>query len=303
MHPQKVAENLFIIDLETGGYQNLISSYILTGEQAIIVESGPTSSVGNLLKGLQELGIKPEDVAYVALTHVHIDHGGGAGTLLQILPNAKVVVHPKGAPHLIEPAKLWKATREVLVEVADLFGEPVAVPEDRVLVAEEGMVLDVGKGVKLKAIETPGHASHSLSFYEPLNGGLFPGDSAGAHIAKYDTVYPTTPPPFRPDIALVSLEKLITLQPKRLYYSHFGEADDAVKRLLDYTIQIRLWTNIAVEGVKRGDSLDVIRERIFSEDETVTRVVPALKRNPVHRRTLIENSVRGFVEFARNPQI
>jgi glyoxylase-like metal-dependent hydrolase (beta-lactamase superfamily II) len=234
---------------------------------------------------------------------VHADHSGGAGTLLESLPNAKVVVHAKGAPHLVNPVRLWKATREVLLEVADLFGEPVAVPKDRVIVAEEGMVLDVGKGVKLKAIEAPGHASHSLSYFEPLNGGLFPGDSAGAYVAEYDAVYPTTPPPFRPDIALVSLEKLINLQPKQLYYSHFGVAGDAVKRLQDYAVQIRLWTNLAVEGVKRGDSMEVIRERIFREDETVTKIVPVLKRNPVHRRTLIENSVRGFVEFAKNPQI
>jgi glyoxylase-like metal-dependent hydrolase (beta-lactamase superfamily II) len=303
MHTQKVGENLFLVDLETGGYRNLISSYILTGERAIIVESGPTLSIGNLLRGLQEIGIKLEDVAYVALTHVHADHSGGAGTLLESLPNAKVVVHAKGAPHLVKPAKLWRATQEVLLEVADLFGEPVAVPENRVVVAEEGMVLDVGKGIKLKAIETPGHASHSLSFYESLNGGLFPGDSAGAYIAEYDTVYPTTPPPFRPDIALVSLDKLISQQPKRLYYSHFGVAGDAVKRLQDYAVQIRLWTNIAAEGVKRGDSMEVIRERIFREDETVTKIIPALKANPVHRRTLIENSVRGFVDFAKNPQI
>ncbi len=303
MHTKEVGKNLFLIDLETGGFRNLIASYVLTGKQAIIVETGPPSSVPNLLSGLKELGVQPEDVAYIALTHVHVDHGGGVGTVLKELPNAKVIVHSKGAPHLANPAKLWAATKEVLGEVAEMFGEPEPVSQERIIVAKEGMTVDVGEGVTLKAVEAPGHAAHNLSYYEKLNEGVFPGDAAGAYISSHDVVYPTTPPPFRPDIALVSLEKLINLNPKFLYYSHFGKADNAVKRLRDYAVQIKLWTNIARGGVKKGESPEVIRERIFKEDETIAKIIPELKRNAVHRRTLIENSTRGFIEFAQNPQI
>ena len=99
MHTKQIGKKLFLIDLETGGYKNLIASYVLKGNEVIIVETGPTSSIPNLLWGLKELNIKAENVAYVALTHVHIDHGGGAGTLLKNLPNAKIIVHSKGAPH------------------------------------------------------------------------------------------------------------------------------------------------------------------------------------------------------------
>ena len=294
---------MFLIDLETGGFQNLIASYVLKGEKAIIVETGPTSSIPNLLSGLRELEVRAQDVAYVAVTHVHIDHGGGVGTLLHNLPNSKVVVHSKGKAHLVNPARLWAASEEVLGSVADMFGEPEAVPEDRIIVAGEGMTLDAGKGVVLKVVEAPGHAAHNLSYYEPRNEGVFPGDAAGAYLGRFDAVFPTTPPPFRPDIALISLEKLISLNPKVLYYSHFGKASDAVKRLRDYAVQIKLWARIAEEGVKRGESAEAIRKRILREDETIRKVASVLKRNPVHRKTLIENSVQGFIDFAKKPQI
>lgn len=121
--------------------------------------------------------------------------------------------------------------------------------------------------------------------------------------SEFDTVYPTTPPPFRPDIALVSLDKLVSLNPKVLYYTHFGKAAQAQKRLRAYAVQIKLWQRIAEEGIKKGESPKTIRETIFREDETIRGVVSMLKANPVLRKTLIENSVRGFIEFAQKPQI
>jgi glyoxylase-like metal-dependent hydrolase (beta-lactamase superfamily II) len=299
MHTKQIGENLFLIDLQTGGFVNLIASYVLKGKQTAIVETGPTSSIPTLLLGLKELNVKPEEVDYVAISHVHIDHGGGAGTLLKSLPNARVIVHSKGAAHLVDPRKLWVASQETLGAVAEMFGKPEPVPEDRIVVADDGMKVDLGKGLKLTAVEAAGHASHNLGYYEHLNNGVFPGDSAGAYLPEFDTVFPTTPPPFRPDIALASLGKLIDLNPNVLYYSHFGKASDAVRRLRNYRTQIRLWLRIAQEGDSQGESPEEIRERIFREDETVLKAVPALRKNPVHRKTLIENSVQGFIEFVK----
>jgi glyoxylase-like metal-dependent hydrolase (beta-lactamase superfamily II) len=303
MHTKQIGKKLFQIDLETGGYKNLIASYVLDGKKTVIVETGPTSSIPNLLLGLKKLNIKTKNVAYVALTHVHIDHGGGAGTLLKNLPNAKIIVHSKGAPHLADPRKLWAATKEVLGKVAEQFGEPEPVPEEKILVASEDMAFDVGDEVKLKVVETPGHASHNLSYYEYLNEGVFSGDAAGAYIPELDTVYPTTPPPFRPDIALVSLDKLVSLNPKVLYYTHFGKASEAQKRLRAYTVQIKLWQRIAQEGIKKGQSPKTIRETVFRQDETIRGAISMLKANPVLRKTLVENSVQGFIEFAQKSQI
>ncbi len=300
MHTKQINDNLFLIDLMTGGFRNLIASYILRGEQTAIVETGPTSSIPNLLAGLKELDIKTEEVGYIAITHVHLDHGGGAGTLLKSLPKAKVLVHPKGAPHLVDPSKLWLASQETLGKVAETFGKPEPVPNDRIIVASDGTSLDLGNGLILKAVEAPGHASHNVSYYEQRGNGVFPGDGAGAYIPEFGIVFPTTPPPFRPDIALESLDKLIALNPKFLFYSHFGMAEDAVKRLQDYQAQIKLWLQIVEDGVLRGDNAEAIRERIFSNDKTVSPAMPMLSSNPVHRKTLIEKSVQGFIEFVQN---
>lgn len=297
MHTKEIGKNLFLIDLETGGTPKIIASYVIKGDKTIIVETGPSSSIPNLLSGLKELNVKAEDVAYVAISHVHIDHGGGAGCLLKLLPNAKVIVHPRGVPHLINPERLWLQAKKVLGYVADVFGEPVPVPEDRVIAAADGVTFEAGN-VKLKAVETLGHASHHLSYYEPANRGMFLGDAAGIYLSQFDAVVPTAPPPFRLDIALASLEKLIRLKPASLYFSHFGKASNAVNRLQDYAVQIQLWADIAREGVKNGDSLEEIRERILSEDKVMLKLAGHLKAHPIYVKTVLENSVQGFIKFA-----
>jgi glyoxylase-like metal-dependent hydrolase (beta-lactamase superfamily II) len=302
LHIKEIGKNLFLIDLETGGVKNIIASYILKGEKTLIVETGPSSSIYNLLSGLKELNVKAEDVAYVAISHVHIDHGGGAGTLLKFLPNAKLVVHPRGVPHLLNPEKLWLQAKEVLGDVAEMFGEPIPVPEDRIIAAADGMSLDVGNNVKLKVVETLGHASHHLSYYESANRGIFPGDAAGIYLSQFDMVVPTAPPPFRLDIALASLDKLIHLNPRVLYFSHFGNASDAVKRLRDYAVQVKLWATIAQEGVKNKQSLKEIRKRIMSKDKIMRKLAGHLKAHPIYVKTVLENSVQGFIDFAETAQ-
>jgi glyoxylase-like metal-dependent hydrolase (beta-lactamase superfamily II) len=302
MHTKRLSNNLFQVDLQTGGYPNLISAYILKAKQAIIIETGPTSSIPNLLTGLKEINVKPETVAYIALSHVHADHSGGTGTILKTLPNARVIVHPKGAPHLIDPQKLWEQSQLVLGRVAEVFGKPEPVPKERVIAASDGMEIDAGENVKLRVIETLGHASHHLSFYEPMQMVVFPGDAAGIYLDQYGTVVPTSPPPFRLKPALESIEKLVSLKPKTLCYSHFGEACCAEERLRDYAVQLNLWMNIAKDGVSKNQSQAVIAERILTEDERTRGIMDFLKSHPIYSKTVVGNSVQGFVEAAAKPQ-
>jgi glyoxylase-like metal-dependent hydrolase (beta-lactamase superfamily II) len=303
LHTKQIGENLFLIDLETGGFKNLIASYVLKAAHAIIIETGPTSSIDNLLAGLKEIGVKAEDVAYVALSHVHLDHGGGAGALLKSLPNAKVIVHPRGAPHLRNPEKLWLQSQKVLGHVAEIYGKPEPVPENKVIAATEGMTFDTGNNVRLKVVETLGHAAHNLSYIELSSNGIFTGDAAGIYLNEFDVVIPTTPPPFRLDIALASLNKLVSLNPEFLYYSHFGKAGDAVRRLRTYALQLKLWASIVAEGVKRGQSTEAIRERIITEDLTMRRISSFLRSHPIFMKTAVENSVQGFIDFASKPAL
>jgi glyoxylase-like metal-dependent hydrolase (beta-lactamase superfamily II) len=300
MQTKEIRENLFLIDLETGGFKNLIASYVLRGAKTIIVETGPSSSISNLLSGLKELSVKPEDVAYVAVSHVHVDHAGGAGALLKFLPKARVIVHARGAPHMVNPEKLWLQSREVLGDLAEVYGVPEPVPEDRITIAADNATFDVGNNVKLRAVETLGQSSHHLSYYDFLNKGVFPGDAAGVYVSKFNVVMPTSPPPFHLDSALASLRRLIGLKPKALYYSHFGKASDAVKRLKDYALQIKLWAKIAEEGVRNRQSGDAVRERILVEDKVMCGTASFLRSHPILRKTVIENSVQGFIDFAEN---
>jgi glyoxylase-like metal-dependent hydrolase (beta-lactamase superfamily II) len=300
MQITKLENHLYQIDVETAGIKNFIASYILKGKQVAMVETGPTSSVPNLLSCLKELKIELENVAYVAVSHIHLDHGGGIGTLLKYLPKAKVIVHPRGAPHLADPEKLWQQSREVMGRITEMYGKPEPVPEERLIAATDGMTFDVGNGVRLKVVETLGHASHHLSYYEPLSDGIFPGDAAGIYLKEIDVVVPTTPSPFRLDIALASLDKLISLKPNVLYYSHFGKAYNAVEKLQTYAQQLKLWAKITKQGIENKDSLEAITKRIIEGDVAVQKVKEYIKAHPFLSETVLKESVRGFVDFVEN---
>lgn len=250
MHTKQIGKNLFIVDLETGGLKNVICSYIIKSAEPFLMESGPTNSVPKLISGLKELNINLGDVQYVALTHVHLDHGGGAGTLLKSLPNAKVLVHPRGLSHLVDPERLWLSSQAVLGFISEIFGKPEPVPKERIVRLTEGS-FDLGDNGKFTVTEALGHASHNLSFHESFNNGLFPGDAAGTYIPEFNIVVPTTTPPFYLEAALASLDKLISVEPTFLYYSHFGKASNALQRLRNYKMQLQLWANIAEEGAKK----------------------------------------------------
>ena len=297
MDVTKIGEHIYLIDLELAGIDNSIASYVLNGKNTVIIETGPESTVQNLLSGLKELDVKPEEVTYVAVSHIHLDHAGAAGTLLKYLPKAKLIVHRRGAPHVANPEKLWTQAREVLGKIAELYGKPEPVPEERIIAATDGMVFDVGKSVKLKIVETLGHASHHFSYYEVSSRGIFTGDAAGIYLNRFDVVVPTTPPPFRLDIALASLKKMINLKPKFLYYSHFGKAQNAIEKLQVYVNQLKLWADIAKQGIEKGENLEAIGGRILKSDMAVQKAAEHIKNHPILSETVLNQSVKGIIKF------
>jgi glyoxylase-like metal-dependent hydrolase (beta-lactamase superfamily II) len=302
LRTKQIGKNLYLIDLETGGYKNFIGSYVIkTDKKTILLESGPTSSVPNLLCGLTELKINPKDVDIVAITHIHLDHGGGAGTLLKHLPNAKVLVHPRGVPHIIEPEKLWFSSQSVLGFVSEMFGKPEPVPQDRIIAMTDGTI-SLDDDDILTVFETPGHASHNLGFHESFNNGIFVGDAAGTYFPDFNMVSPTTPHPFYLESSLASLDKLINYRPVALYYSHFGKTDDAVRRLRGYKAQLLMWDKIVQDAVKQNQTFEQILERVFTEDPIMSNLSTFLREHKVYAKTAIENSLCGFVEYAKKAQ-
>ena len=290
---------MHLIDLQPLGIENVIASYVLHGDRVAVIETGPTTSVQNLLAGLQEIGIRNEEVDYVAVSHIHIDHAGGVGALLQKLPNARLIVHPRGAIHLIEPQKLWESTLQVLGRVAKLYGKIQQVPKERILTAYEGMTIELGNDIELRVLETLGHASHHLSFFEKQSQGIFPGDAAGIYVKTYNVIVPTTPPPFNLEVTLASINRLIALKPKQLYYTHFGPTKKAVEKLEEYANRLRLWAKIISDSMKHEQDIELICQEVLEKDNSMKSVVGYIQNNLIFREAVIKQDVQGFIEYLK----
>lgn len=295
----KLSDSIYLIDLKPMDIENFVASYVLRGNKVAIIETGPTASIERLLAGLQEIGVEKEDVDYVMVSHIHIDHAGGVGVLMRHLPNARLLVHDRGAQHLINPKKLWAQTKQVLGKIAEMYGEIYPVPEEQVATVKDGMVVDLGKGLELEVLETPGHASHELSFFEKTTRAIFPGDSAGVYLNKLSVVIPTTPAPFNLEMALGSLDRLIKMAPRRLYYTHFGEAFDAVRRLKAYMTQLKLWAELVLEGVGKGEDPAAIYERILQKDASTRMAAGFIKKHLILRRGVMMQNIRGFIKYLK----
>jgi glyoxylase-like metal-dependent hydrolase (beta-lactamase superfamily II) len=300
MHTRQLSESLYIIDLQPLGIPNFIASYVLRGnDSTAIIETGPTCSITNLLLGLKELGVSEEEIDYVAVSHIHIDHAGGAGTLMQHLPNAKLLVHPKGAAHMVNPQRLWEASKQVLGEVAIAYQEIRAVPETRVLIPSDGTVIELGGNIKFKVLETLGHASHHLGFFEPSSNGVFQGDAAGIYIPPLNVTIPTTPAPFQLDTMIASIQRIIEMSPARLYYTHFGPVKDAVGHLNDYVAQLKLWEKTVAESMKMGDNLQTMYQKMLDSDPQMKKAEEFIRNHIVLRKGVVMQNIRGFVEYLK----
>jgi glyoxylase-like metal-dependent hydrolase (beta-lactamase superfamily II) len=214
------------------GYKRpgLAAFYLVVEDRsAAFVDTGTTHSVGAALAALAATGLAPENVAYVIPTHVHLDHAGGAGEMMRRFPNARLVIHPRGARHMIDPAKLIAGVAEVYgaEEAARSFGEIVPVPAERVIEAPDNFTLSLA-GRELVFLDTPGHARHHFCVWDQRSRGLFTGDTFGISYRELDTergpfVFPTTTPvQFEPEALHASIERLAGLRPRALYLTHFG---------------------------------------------------------------------------------
>ena len=207
------------------------ASHLVVDEgRAIFIDTGTNHSVPNLLAALDAKGVARTHVDYVFTTHVHLDHAGGAGELLRHLPNASCVVHPRGARHLVDPAKLVAGTRAVYGDetYARLYGDLVPVPEARVIAPEDGARFTFG-GRTLEVIHTPGHALHHFCLVDAAHGAVFAGDTFGLSYRIFDHdghpfVLPTTTPvQFDPEALHASIDRILAYAPRAVYITHYGE--------------------------------------------------------------------------------
>ena len=225
---------------------------IADGGRAAFVDVGTNFSVPYLLAALDTLAIPRSAVDYLLLTHVHLDHAGGAGLLLQQLPNARAFVHPRGAAHLVDPAKLIAGSRLVYGEerYARLYGELVPLPRARVHEVADGERIALG-GRTLELIHTPGHALHHYAVVDAAHGSIFPGDTFGVSYRALDTakgafVTPaTTPTQFDPQQLIASVDRMLRYQPHSLYLMHFSRVTDVPRLGESMKMQVAALAEIA----------------------------------------------------------
>lgn len=248
-------ERIFLIDAHDLGRKARTGSYIMKEEKITIVETSASPSIPYILEGLKELDIDPIDVQYIILTHIHLDHAGGAGLLLQHCPNAKVVVHPKGARHLAEPSRLIAGAKAVYGKSFDSLFDPILpIPEEKLIVKSDQEELEIGRNCSLVFYDTPGHANHHFSIYDPVSNGIFTGDTIGIYYHELvkdniELYLPSTSPnQFRPDAMIESVKRVNELGVSAIYFGHYGMSTN----VNEVFYQLRLWLPIFVNAGKQS---------------------------------------------------
>jgi glyoxylase-like metal-dependent hydrolase (beta-lactamase superfamily II) len=192
----RLDDGVWLIDLGFQGYGGVVAAYLLwDGEEAALIETGPTATLPALLAGVRAAGVDPARLRHLLVTHIHLDHSGGAGVLARELPEVRVYVHPVGAPHLIDPSRLVASAARLYGDRMDaLWGEVAPVPAERVIELTDGATVAVA-GRTLTALATPGHASHHHCYWDPARAALFTGDVGGVRMAGTNFACPPPPPP------------------------------------------------------------------------------------------------------------
>ncbi|WP_226585612.1 MBL fold metallo-hydrolase [Halobacillus litoralis] len=268
--PMALGDDLYLVDGFDLGFEGRTGTYVFMEEEITLIETGPSPSVPRVLEGLKDLKRSPEDVRYIVLTHIHLDHAGGAGLLLQECPNAEVIVHKKGWRHLADPSRLIQGARAVYGEnFDDLFDPIVPIPEERLMVKEDGDTLAISKRRTLTFYDTPGHAKHHIGIYDSLSEGLFTGDTAGIRYhqtADEGLVFylPTTSPnQFDPDAMQRSINRFHELNPARVFFGHFGVTDDSEQAFNQVSEWIPVFVSEAKDALEQGEGMKGIENRIY----------------------------------------
>ncbi|KPV42102.1 MBL fold metallo-hydrolase [Alicyclobacillus ferrooxydans] len=232
--PVHIEGKLWQIDLMEQGLPCRSAAYFLATEKPTLIETGSSLSHEILVESLSKIGYSPEDLAYVIVTHVHLDHAGGAGHMMAKAKNAKLVVQRRGARHMIDPSRLWGGAKAVYGDkLPELFGEIMPVPEEQVLIRNHGETLDIGDRT-LTFYDTPGHAKHHFSIHDPVSDAVFAGDAAGIRYRTcftgwdFEWVMPSTSPVDFDPVAVHETAQLLESLPFQwIYHTHFGRSPKA----------------------------------------------------------------------------
>jgi glyoxylase-like metal-dependent hydrolase (beta-lactamase superfamily II) len=284
---ERYDDGVVAIDTLTAGMSHVTAGYLLAAPRPALIECGPARSVENLISGLRAAGMDPDDLAYLVLTHIHLDHAGGAGDVAAAFPHATIVVSEVGARHLHDPARLNRSASQVYGELYEtVYGPCTPIEADRILGVTDGDTLDLGGGRTLELIYTPGHAKHHVGVHDSETEAIFSGDSVGVKLPGMRHLRPATPPAdFHLEAALDSLERYRLREPARIYLAHYGPVDPPDEALAEADERLRLWASTAEAAYREalvevgapptGTELDHVAEtlrRRFADEVDVASV-------------------------------
>jgi glyoxylase-like metal-dependent hydrolase (beta-lactamase superfamily II) len=264
-----------MIDTVMTGEPEFNAVYVLEGDEPALIETGPAADLDVVLEALARLGIGPADLAHIVVTHIHLDHAGGAGALIERFPRAAVWVHEHGAPHLADPARLVASTARTYghERMLRLFGTPLPVSTERLRAVRDGDVVALGTR-SLKVLHTPGHASHHIALHDDESGAIFTGEAIGSHLPWGPAFRPALPPPeVDVESALASIELIRRRRATALLTSHFGPVPDPEAACDAASAHVVAWS-AAVRRVLEADAeagaaevADALRELASREFE------------------------------------
>jgi glyoxylase-like metal-dependent hydrolase (beta-lactamase superfamily II) len=287
---------LYLQDTKMIGLEKYGCLYFLKTPNPAIIETGFSTTAQQTLEGLRELGVRLEDIAYICPTHVHMDHAGGTSALAEACPNAKIISHHLGAPHLIDPSKLVESVKRAVGALFPYYGEMRPVPAERFIQVLGGETFDLGEGYALEVIDSPGHAPHQACFYEQKTRGLFCADAVGIYRKGSTGFMLTTPPPaFHFEQWLETLDRYKRLNLNWLYMTHFGVHGQPYELIDAYRQLLTEWV-AEVEHKKRELKDDALVKQFFVEKET-----PALKDfySPTMILSEVEMNVQGVLLYLK----
>ena len=297
----KISDRVYLIDTLAVGEKNTVAAYLLKGSKTALVDCGYASSAETVLRALGELNVNPSDVDYVIPTHVHLDHAGAAGFLLDRMPRARVIAQEKGVKHLVDPTRLVESATSVFGEgLIRMYGVPKGIRAEKITAVGEEMHLDLG-GLSLTIVHAPGHAPHQVSVYVEEEKVLLSADAVGIVYPLLGTLIPTTPPPsLNPAELGDTAERLSQMDSRLLLAPHFGARSDVKEVLSETTRKTDEWVAKVREMKKKGLSQDEMTRELRS---MVSRESGVPEESfPTYADISVRTNVMGIVHYLeKNP--
>lgn len=280
----KITDEILMLDVRGWNCKKTTSTFVISGKKVAVIEPGSRSSARWIMDGLKKFNLDPSMIHHIFVSHRHFDHAGGGPPLLDRLPNARIMAHQYTTENYRDPKKINEAARRIFGE----FAEPIETVDDesKLVVLKDGDIMDLGNGLEMESVYTPGHTSDHFSFYERKNKFMFTGDSAGLFGGKTLSITPTTfPPSFKYERYVKSIEKMLEYDIGILAFAHFGavvgrDASEILERSLETVEECK---SLAEDVRGMGKNVDEFAGILMSKYQGKLEVFPKGMRKFVYR--------------------